>query len=127
MMQVNAMAQTDSLVKVIAKANPLNDSTYQLSFDIKVKEGWHLYGNTTSPDNAAEFITNSPKINFTLETVKFLNDLVYSSKTNLQKDVLFEKANVFNGPVSATQNFIIAGFQPDTLKGNLVVAIAKGN
>jgi thiol:disulfide interchange protein DsbD len=127
MMQVNALAQTDSLVKVIAKANPLNDSTYQLSFDIKVKEGWHVYGNTPSPDNAAEFITNSPKINFNLETVKFLNNLVYSSQTNLQKDVLFDKANVFNESVSATQNFVIAGFQPDTLKGNLVVAIAKGN
>lgn len=121
------MAQADSLVKVKATANPLNDSTYQLSFHIDVKQGWHVYGNTPSPDNNAELITTSPKIIFNLETVKFSKEVVFNSKANLQKDILFEKANIFEGPISATQNFIITGFQPDTLKGNLVLAIAKGN
>lgn len=121
------MAQADSLVKVKATANPLNDSTYQLSFHIDVKQGWHVYGNTPSPDNNAELITTSPKIIFNLETVKFSKEVVFNSKANLQKDILFEKANVFEGPIIATQNFTITGFQPDTLKGNLVLAIAKGN
>jgi len=127
MMQLTATAQTDSLVKVIAKVNPLNDSTYQLSFNIEVKQGWHVYSNTPSPDNKAELITTSPKIIFKLETVKFLNEVSYLTKEKLQKDVLFEKANIFEGPITATQNFTISGFQPDTLKGNLIVAIAKGN
>ena len=127
MMQVNAMAQADSLVKVNAKASPLNDSTYQLSFNIQVNQGWHVYSNTPSPDNKAELITTSPKIVFKLETVKFLNELSYSSKSSFQKDVLFEKANIFEGSITATQNFTITGFQPDTLKGNLVIALAKGN
>ncbi|MEN9382101.1 MAG: hypothetical protein RI940_982, partial [Bacteroidota bacterium] len=121
------MAQADSLVKFKATANPLNDSTYQLSFNIELKQGWHVYGNTPSPDNNAELITTSPKIVFNLETVKFSKEVVFNSKANLQKDILFEKANVFEGPISATQNFTITGFQPDTLKGNLVLAIAKGN
>jgi len=126
-MQVNAMAQADSLVKVKANAKPLSDSTYQLSFDIDVKQGWHIYSNTPSPDNKAELITTSPKIVFNLETVKFLKEVVFNSKATLQKDILFEKANVFEGPITATQNFTITGFQPDTLKGNLVLSIAKGN
>ncbi len=122
-----AIAQTDSLVKVVAKATPVNDSTYTLQYSVQVKEGWHVYGTTPTTDGGAEPVTFAPHVIFGLETAKFMNSTSFSIKAVQQKDELFGKAFVFKGSFNVTDNFSVTGFQPDTLKGKVLVQIAKGN
>jgi thiol:disulfide interchange protein DsbD len=128
-MQVSAMAQSDSLVKLTTTAKPLNDSAYTLHFDIKVKEGWHVYGNTPPNDKGGDTITHAPFEVFTnIKTYSFINiPGQYSVKAVSQKDELFNNAYVFNGSFEITEQIVIHGFQPDTLTGFLTVQVAKGN
>ena len=125
--QHTAFAQTDGLVKVKALATPLNDSSYSLTYSIEIKEGWHIYGNTPATEAGGDPLTVTPKMVFALETLKPATEAVYSKKSVLQKDALFENAFVFDGSIQVTETFIIRGFQPDTLRGTLQLAIAKGN
>ena len=123
--QNTAIAQADSLVSVKATATPLNDSSYTLVYSVSVKEGWQVYG--TTPSNESDPITTAPTLSFVLETAHFLDNPSFSIKAIQQKDPLFEKAFIFPGPFEVKSTIAIKGFQPDTLRGTLVLAIAKGN
>jgi thiol:disulfide interchange protein DsbD len=123
--QTTAIAQADSLVSVKATASLLNDSSYTIVYSVSVKEGWQVYG--TTPSNESDPITTAPNLSLALETAHFLGKPVFSINAILQKDPLFEKAFIFPGPFEVKSTIAITGFQPDTLRGSLVLAIAKGN
>ncbi len=124
-----AIAQTDSLVRVTATAKPLNDSTYQLNFQLNVKEGWHVYGDTPPVEKNGDPLTHAPFEGFTnIKTYSFAKTSNrYTVKVVQQKDELFEKAFAFNGSFDITDQIVINGFQPDTLTGFMTVQVAKGN
>ena len=126
-MQLTAMAQTDSLVKVSATAKPLNDSMYTLQYHVQVKEGWKVYGTTIDPSDAATPVTNKPVFILKLETAKPVGSTLYSTKAIKQTDLIFKSAFVFPNSFDATDTIIIKGFQPDSLKTILDIQISKGN
>jgi thiol:disulfide interchange protein len=127
--QGNAIAQTDSLVTVVAKATPLNDSTYQLNFQFKVKEGWHVYGDTPPIEKDGDPLTIAPYEGFSnIKHYSFpASGRTSSQKAVLQKDELFGKAFVFKGSFEQKDELIITGFQPDSLRGTITLQISKGN
>jgi hypothetical protein len=45
---LSAHAQSENLVKVIAQAGIVNDSTYSLKASLQLEKGWHIYGD--NPD-----------------------------------------------------------------------------
>ncbi len=105
---------------VTAKAVLVNDTTYIIKANIEIKEGWHVYG--TNPDGLS-----APELSSKIETAKFLNKAVFSTKQTEEKDILFTKAFVFNKPFELTQNIIIGGFQPDSLQLIMVLNVAKAD
>ena len=127
--QSTAIAQTDSLVSVSAKATPLNDSMYTLQYHVQVKEGWRVYGNTPPVEPLGDPITNGPITNIKLETIQFIgkNGMQYSASGTKQKDAIFQSAIVLPNNVDASIVVKIKGFQPDSLKTILDVQISKGN
>jgi len=124
-----AVAQTDSLVSISAKATPLNDSMYTLQYHVQVKEGWRVYGNTPPVEPLGDPITNGPSPLIKLETLQFIgkNGMQYSSSGTKQKDAIFQSAIVLPNIVDASIVIKIKGFQPDSLKTILDVQISKGN
>jgi len=107
-------------VAVTAKAVLVNDTTYIIKANIEIKEGWHVYG--TNPDGLS-----APELSSKIETAKFQNKAVFSTKPTEEKDILFTKAFVFNKPFELTQNIIIGGFQPDSLQLIMVLNVAKAD
>ena len=105
---------------VTAKAVLVNDTTYIIKANIEIKEGWHVYG--TNPDGLS-----APELSSKIETAKFQNKAVFSTKPTEEKDILFTKAFVFNKPFELTQNIIIGGFQPDSLQLIMVLNVAKAD
>ena len=105
---------------VTAKAVLVNDTTYIIKANIEIKEGWHVYG--TNPDGLS-----APELSSKIETAKFQNKAVFSTKPKEEKDILFTKAFVFNKPFELTQNIIIGGFQPDSLQLIMVLNVAKAD
>ena len=112
--------QAQSPVTAIAKAVLVNDSTYTVKANIEIKEGWHVYG--ANPDGL-----NAPVLSSKIETAKFQNKAVFSTKPTEEKDILFTKAFVFNTSFELTQSLIMGGFQPDSLKMALVINVAKAD
>lgn len=112
--------QAQSPVTAIAKAVLVNDSTYTIKANIEIKEGWHVYG--ANPDGL-----NAPELNSKIETAKFQNKAIFSTKPTEEKDILFTKAFVFNKSFELTQNIIIGGFQPDSLQLIMVLNVAKAD
>jgi len=112
--------EAQSPITVSAKALALNDSTYAIKANIQLKEGWHVYGNNADGLNA-------PELSSKIETVKFRNKAVFSIKPSQEKDILFSKAYIFNKPIDVLQNFIIKGFQPDSLNLVMVLNAAKAD
>jgi thiol:disulfide interchange protein len=127
MMQLNATAQTDSLVKVTASATPINDSMYTLQYRVQVKEGWKLYGTTKPVEPLGDPITVGPLPGIKLETAKWIGEVQYSAVGEKQKDVLFQSALILPNTVEAFEKIVIKGFQPDSLKTNLNIQISKGD
>jgi thiol:disulfide interchange protein len=127
--QSTAVAQTDSLVSVSAKATPLNDSMYTLQYHVQVKEGWRVYGNTPPVEPLGDPITNGPSPLIKLETLQFIgkNGMQYSATGTKQKDAIFQSAIVLPNNVDASIVVKIKGFQPDSLKTILDVQISKGH
>ena len=105
---------------VTAKAVLVNDTTYIIKANIEIKEGWHVYG--TNPDGLS-----APELSSKIETAKFQNKAVFSTKPIEEKDILFTKAFIFNKPFELTQNIIIGGFQPDSLQLIMVLNVAKAD
>ena len=112
--------EAQSPITVSAKAVVLNDSSYAIKANIQLKEGWHVYGNNADGLNA-------PELSSKIETVKFQNKAVFSIKPSQEKDILFSKAYIFNKPIDVLQNFIIKGFQPDSLNLVMVLNAAKAD
>lgn len=113
-------AQTDSIVKVTVKAIEKTDSTYTLQAALVLQKDWHVY------DDNADGIT-APSFNASIESVKFLSPLQFSNTSVTQKDVLFGSAKMFLNKVSFEQEISISGFQPDSLKGNILLNVGKGD
>jgi len=91
----SAIAQNDSLVKVIATVSPINDSTYQLQYTIQTKEGWRVFGQTISPEAITDTFTTPPHFLFSLETIKLKGPTTFSTGATQQKDELFERHSYF--------------------------------
>ena len=113
-------AQSDSIVNATVKAVEKNDSTYILKAELDLQKGWHVYGNN------ADGIT-APTFNASIESAKFQGPINFSNQPIAQKDVLFGTANVFLNKVTFEQELSISGFQPDSLKGNIVLNVGKGD
>lgn len=113
-------AQNDSIVNATVKAVEKNDSTYILKAELDLQKGWHVYGNN------ADGIT-APTFNASIESAKFQGPINFSNQPIAQKDVLFGTANVFLNKVTFEQELSISGFQPDSLKGNIVFNVGKGD
>jgi len=112
--------QAQSPVTVTAKAVLVNDTSYTIKANIVIKEGWHVYGANSDGLNA-------PELSSKIETAKFQNKAVFSTKPTEEKDILFTKAFIFNKPFELTQNIIIGGFQPDSLQLIMVLNVAKAD
>lgn len=114
------MAQADSIVKATVQALVKNDSTYTLKANLAIQDSWHVY------DNNADGIA-APMFNANIETAKFKGLIKFSTNSTEQKDVLFGKAKVYLNNLAFEQELSISGFQPDSLKGNIVLNVAKGD
>lgn len=113
-------AQTDSIVNAKVIAIEKNDSAYILKAELVLQKDWHAY------DNNADGIT-APSFNANIESAKFIGQVNFSTKSLEQKDVLFGNAKVFLNKVSFEQAISISGFQPDSLKGNIILNVGKGD
>ncbi len=113
-------AQTDSIVKVTVKAIEKTDSTYTLQAALVLQKDWHVY------DDNADGIT-APSFNASIESVKFLSPIQFSNTSVTQKDILFGSAKMFLNKFSFEQEISISGFQPDSLKGNILLNVGKGD
>ena len=114
------IAQADSIVVAKVVALEKNDSSYILKANLDIEDGWHVY------DNNSDGIT-APTINASIETALFKGQVLFSTKSLEQKDVLFGKAKVFVNKLSFEQEITVSGFQPDSLKGKIVINVGKGD
>ncbi|MFY8165948.1 MAG: protein-disulfide reductase DsbD family protein [Sediminibacterium sp.] len=117
---INTQAQSDSIISVVVTASLVNDSSYALKGQLIVEKGWHIYGN--NPDGL-----NAPTFQFALETVKSAAAPNYSVQPSTQKDILFKEAVIFSTSFNIEQTIQIKGFQPDSLKGLVLVNVGKGD
>lgn len=114
------IAQADSIVVAKVVALEKNDSSYILKANLDIEDGWHVYDNNTDGITA-------PTINASIETALFKGQVLFSTKSLEQKDVLFGKAKVFVNKLSFEQEITVSGFQPDSLKGKIVINVGKGD
>ncbi len=117
---LSALAQADSIVSAKVQAIVVNDSVYLLKTSITINNGWHVYGN--NPDGL-----NAPSYTFAIETAKANGEIKYTTAATKQKDILFKQANIYLNEIAFEQSIVLSGFQPDSLKGNLLVNVAKGD
>ena len=111
-------AQADSIAKATVQISAKNDSTYAIQVSVKVQAGWKVY------DANAEGV-EAPTLKYTLETAVPVNKPTYSVAAQLQKDVLFTNAKSFSGSFDINEEIVIHGFQPDSLKGVVVLSAGK--
>jgi thiol:disulfide interchange protein DsbD len=111
-------AQTDSIATATVKIKALNDTVYSIKVAVQVQNDWKVY------DANAEGI-EAPGFRFELETAKSVGKPAFSVPSIEEKDVLFKKAKVFTGLFEILQNVEIDGFQPDSLKGFVVLNVGK--
>jgi len=111
-------AQADSIAKATVQISAKNDSTYAIQVSVNVQAGWKVY------DANAEGV-EAPSLKYTLETAVAVNKPTYSKDPELQKDALFGNAKSFSGNFDIKEEFIIHGFQPDSLKGVVVMSVGK--
>lgn len=111
-------AQTDSIANATVKIKALNDTVYSIKVAVQVQNDWKVY------DANAEGI-EAPGFRFELETAKLVGKSEFSVPSIEQKDVLFKKAKVFTGRFEILQDLKIEGFQPDSLKGFVVLNVGK--
>ena len=111
-------AQADSIAKASVQISAKNDSTYVIQVSVNVQAGWKVY------DANAEGV-EAPGLKYTLETAVPLNKPTYSVVPQVQKDILFTNAKVFIGQFDINEEVVIHGFQPDSLKGVVVMSVGK--
>ncbi len=113
----------DSLVwKIVAKK--VADSTYQITANTNIPQGWHLYGTNPNIEGLEE---SNVKFVFQLESIKPTDAIIFNHKAATIKDVLFDnkEVNVYEGEIEMKQNFKVNGFIPATIKVNVSGFIAK--
>ena len=120
LVSLGVQSQSDNVVHAKALATLINDSSYALKISLQIDKGWHVYGE--NPDGI-----NAPLIKSKLESAKLLLAPKYSNAPIKQSDVLFTQALVFTSDFEVNQNLQITGFQPDSLKLNVVLNVAKGD
>jgi hypothetical protein len=113
-------AQADSIAKATVQISAKNDSIYIIQVGVQVQAGWKVY------DANAEGV-EAPYLKFTLETALPVNKPTYSVAAQAQKDILFGNAKAFTGQFDITEDIVISGFQPDSLKGVVVMSVGKGS
>ncbi|MEI8141869.1 MAG: thioredoxin family protein [Chitinophagia bacterium] len=113
-------AQADSIAKATVKITAKNDSVYNIQVSVQVQAGWKVY------DANAEGV-EAPNLKFTLETAIPVNPPTYSVAAQAQKDELFANAKAFTGQFDITEDLVIHGFQPDSLKGVVVMSAGKAS
>ena len=111
-------AQTDSIAAATVKIKAVNDTVYTIKIAVQVKDGWKVY------DANAEGV-DAPGMRFNLETAILKNKPQFTPASIEQKDILFTKAKVFTGFFEFSQEVQINGFQPDSLKGFVVLNVGK--
>lgn len=107
----NLHAQADSIAKTTVKINAINDSVYAVKVGVQLQPGWKVY------DVSAEDGLEAPSFQFTLETALAKNKPQFSIASVTQSDPLFTNAKVFKSNFDISQEILINGFQPDSLKG----------
>ena len=112
-------AQSDNIITATTQALVLNDSTYTLKAQLRLTKGWHIYAN--NPDGM-----NAPSFTLGIETAKTNGSPLFSIQPVEKKDPLFKKATIFESDLVLTQNIEFSGFQPDSLRGKIIVNVAKG-
>lgn len=112
-------AQSDNIIKATTKAVVVNDTTYTLQSQLTLTKGWHIYAN--NPEGV-----NGPAYNLSIETAKTNGTLAYSVAPVEKADPLFNKAKIFESDLGLVQTITLSGFQPDSLRGHIVVNVAKG-
>lgn len=112
-------AQADSIAKTTVKINAINDSVYAVKVGVQLQPGWKVYDA-----NAADGL-EAPSLQFTLETALAKNKPQFSITSVTQSDPLFTNAKVFKSNFDISQEILISGFQPDSLKGKLVMSVGK--
>jgi len=113
----------DSLVwKIVAKK--VADSTYQITANTNIPQGWHLYGTNPNIEGLEE---SNVKFVFQLESIKPADAIIFNHKAATIKDVLFDnkEVNVYEGEIEMKQNFKVNGFIPAIIKVNVSGFIAK--
>ena len=113
-------AQADSIAKATVNIRAKNDSVYTIQVGVQVQAGWKIY------DANAEGV-EAPSLKFTLETAVAVNQPTYSVVAQAQQDVLFGNAKAFTGQFDITEEIVIRGFQPDSLKGVVVLSAGKAS
>ena len=120
LVSLGVQSQSDNVVNAKALATLINDSSYALKISLQIDKGWHVYGE--NPDGI-----NAPLLKSNLESAKLLQTPKYSIAPIKQSDVLFTQAMVFTSDFEVNQNLQITGFQPDSLKLNVVLNVAKAD
>ncbi len=113
-------AQADSIAKATTKIKAINDTTYAVQVHIQVEKGWKVY------DANAEGV-EAPILKYTLETAETINKPQYSVASIAGKDILFSEAKFFPGSFDITEELVLHGFQPDSLKGVAIISVGKGS
>jgi thiol:disulfide interchange protein DsbD len=113
-------AQADSIAKATVKIAAKNDSVYAIQVSVQVQPGWKVY------DANAEGV-EAPSLKFSLETAVPVNSPTYSVAAQTQKDILFGSAKAFTGQFDITEEIVIHGFQPDSLKGVVMMSVGKAS
>lgn len=111
-------AQADSIAKATVKINAINDSVYSIQVRVKIQSGWKVY------DTNAEGV-EAPALKYTLETAIPKNKPQYSVASSAKPDPLFNSAKSFTEDFDITEEIVIHGFQPDSLKGVAVMSAGK--
>ncbi|MBP5998934.1 MAG: thioredoxin family protein [Sediminibacterium sp.] len=111
-------AQADSIAKATAKISAVNDSTYSIQVHVQVQAGWKIY------DANSEGV-EAPGLKYTLETAIPKAKPQYSIASVEQKDPLFNLAKSFSEAFDIREELVIHGFQPDSLKGVVVMSAGK--
>ncbi len=117
---VQSQAQADSIAKATVNITAKNDSVYAIRVSVQVQAGWKVY------DANLEGV-EAPHLKFTLETAVAVNIPTYSVAAQSQEDVLFGNAKAYTGQFDITEDVVINGFQPDSLKGVVVMSVGKAS
>ena len=111
-------AQADSIAKATVDITAINDSVYTIQVHVQVASGWKVY------DANAEGV-EAPSLKYTLETAVPNKQVQFSKKAISGPDPLFTNARFFTNQFDMTEEVVIHGFQPDSLKGIAVMSVGK--